>query len=106
MNIPKFTAESSLYESTRIYRNMRAQGQAQTAINAVVPAFRRPGPIQQSPGGGAVVIADEHCWYISEGGATCQGCCIPLDDEGITYHCWEECTDTTSSTTSGSNLLR
>lgn len=35
------------------------------------------------------------CWYMAEGGASCQGCCVPVSKDACT--CWEECTDSMSS---------
>lgn len=31
------------------------------------------------------------CWHMSEGGASCSGCCEPVD--GNACYCWESCTD-------------
>jgi hypothetical protein len=38
---------------------------------------------------------ESSCWYMSEGGAMCRGCCT--DVGGGYCSCWEECTDTSSS---------
>jgi hypothetical protein len=46
-------------------------------------------------GGGGNCGSSCWCWYISEGGAMCQGCCI---DVGNGYcSCWEFCVDVSSS---------
>lgn len=39
--------------------------------------------------GGACVPS---CWTISEGGASCSGCCVPVGPDACS--CWESCTDT------------
>ena len=112
MNIPKFTAESSLFESTNVYRNMRTNGKTivtssyalspQASTNGVTPAVLTPprGVVLSPGGGGGGSSPGYNCWEMSEGGASCRGCCFPQDLDGNTYSCWEECTDIMSSSTS------
>lgn len=42
-------------------------------------------------GGGCV----GSCWNLTEGGASCSGCCLPAGGNACT--CWESCTDKQSS---------
>lgn len=42
-------------------------------------------------GSGAGSGAGGGCWSMSEGGASCTGCCTQVGPD--TFYCWESCTD-------------